>query len=293
MLKSMTGFGRDQLDREDYSLKIELKSVNSRYLDIHFRMPKLFNPYEDSMRQQISQTITRGKVDVFIEFHHRPGVGLTIEPNFDVAEKYLKAYRSIARHEHLSQDIPLDLLAQVPDILTVSESEVDETSLARDISHVLEHGLAQLDGMRRAEGENLKQDLLLRAELIKQAAARIEAIHPEILIKYRDLMKKRLDELLDQPQVIDNQRLEIELAIYAEKKDIQEELTRIGSHLNQFEDMISNGGEVGRTLDFLTQELNREINTIGSKSSGYDISREVIELKGQLDKIREQIQNVE
>lgn len=293
MLKSMTGFGRDQIERDDYSLKIEMKSVNSRYLDIHFRMPKLFNAYEELIRSRIAQSITRGKVDVFIEFRLRPGAGVTIEPNLDLAAKYMAAYRSIAKHEHLSQDIPLELLANVPDILSVSESDIDEESLQADIKLVLGNVLDQLDTMRKTEGENLKQDLKSRAGFIEQAAARIEAIHPQILRQYKEQMAKRLDELLEQPSVIDNERLEIELAIYAEKKDIQEELTRIASHLGQFDQILSDGGEVGRTLDFLSQELNREINTIGSKASGYDISREVIELKSQLDKIREQIQNVE
>ncbi|HHT21199.1 MAG TPA: YicC family protein [Tissierellia bacterium] len=293
MLKSMTGFGRHQIEREDYSLKIEMKSVNSRYLDIHFRMPKLFNAYEELMRNQIAQTIRRGKVDLFIEFHLRAGAGVTIEPNLDLAAKYVAAYRSIAKHEHLSQDIPMELLAAIPEMLSVTESDIDEESLQQDITAVLKTVLDQLDEMRSTEGQNLKQDLLNRAGYIEQAADRIAKKHPQILRQYKDQMAKRLQELIEQPEVIDNERLEIELAIYAEKKDIQEELTRIASHLGQFEQILSAGGEVGRTLDFLSQELNREINTIGSKASGYDISREVIELKSQLDKIREQIQNVE
>lgn len=293
MIKSMTGFGRDQLVREDYSLKIEMKSVNSRYLDIHFRMPKVFNAYEEFMRKKIAQKIVRGKVDVYIEFQLRPGAGLTIEPNLDVASKYISAYRTIARMEHLSQDIPMQLIATFPDLLNVSETDIDEESLKQGIEQVLDNVLNQLQGMRQAEGENLKSDLQSRAHLIGEAAERIKQMHPEILKIYKDQMAKRLDELLEQPNVIDNQRLEIELAIYAEKKDIQEELTRIDSHLKQFSEILDHGTEVGRTLDFLTQELNREINTIGSKAAGYEISREVIELKSQLDKIREQIQNVE
>lgn len=293
MLKSMTGFGRDQIEREDYSLKIEMKSVNSRYLDLHFRMPKLFYAFEDAMRRQISDTIGRGKVDIFLDFKLRPGAGVRISPNLELAAQYVQAFRAIAKREHMSSDIGLDLIVGLPDILEVSESEIDEASLGAELAAMLERVLQQLDGFRRTEGANLAIDLAHRADLIEAAAQRIKQRYPEILINYKDQMARRLEELLAQPQVIDNERLEIELAVYAEKKDIQEELTRIGSHLGQFRELLQSGGEVGRTLDFLTQELNREINTIGSKSAGYDISREVIELKGQLDKIREQIQNVE
>lgn len=293
MLKSMTGFGRSQVERADYSLKIEIKAVNSRYLDLHFRMPKVFHAFEDRMRRKIAETVVRGKLDIFIEFQHRPGAGLTIAPNLDVIAKYAHAYRMIASAERIGDNLTLQMLSSIPDALLVSENDMDEECLAQDLDWVLTGVLEQLDAMRQTEGENLRLDLLHRAQIIRDAIERIEAIHPQILRSYKDLMKKRLDELLLQPGVIDNERLEIELAIYAEKKDIQEELTRIRSHLGQFEELLHHGNEVGRTLDFLSQELNREINTIGSKSSGYDISREVIELKSQLDKIREQIQNVE
>lgn len=293
MLKSMTGFGRSQIDRDDYSLKVEMKTVNSRYLDIHFRMPKVFNAYEDAMRKTISEYLTRGKLDVFVEFQLRPGAGLTIEPNLDVIAKYAEAYRAIAESQGITTGVPLNLLTTIPDGLIVSESELDEERLGQDIEQVLSAALTQLDSMRTTEGENLRQDLLTRSLAIREAVARIEQRHPEILVSYKEQMQRRIEELLLQPNIIDNERLEIELAIYAEKKDIQEELTRIHSHLGQFEELLTQGQEVGRTLDFLSQELNREINTIGSKSSGYEISREVIELKSQLDKIREQIQNVE
>ena len=293
MLKSMTGFGRSQVDREDYSLKIEIKAVNSRYLDLHFRMPKVFHAFEDRMRRKIAGTVVRGKLDIFIEFQHRPGAGLTIAPNLDVIAKYAHAYRMIASAERIGDNLTLQMLSAIPDALLVSENDMDEERLEQDLDLVLTGVLEQLDTMRQTEGENLRLDFLHRAQIIRDAVERIEAIHPQILRNYKDLMKKRLDELLLQPGVVDNERLEIELAIYAEKKDIQEELTRIRSHIGQFEELLHQGNEVGRTLDFLSQELNREINTIGSKSSGYDISREVIELKSQLDKIREQIQNVE
>lgn len=293
MLKSMTGFGRDQLEREDYSLKIELRAVNSRYLDLNFRMPKLFFAWEDAMRQQITQRVARGKLDIYVDFQMRPGAGVEISPNSSLAAKYVAAYQALAQANGLDDRIGLELLVRVPDILRVSETELDEDSLQADLKTLLDHCLEQLDAMRLTEGENLKQDLLYRAQQIEQAVAQIEAVHPEILMRYKDQMHKRLEELSLQPGVIDNERLEIELAIYAEKKDIQEELTRIHSHLGQFYEIIASGSEVGRTLDFLSQELNREINTIGSKSSGYEISREVIALKSQLDKIREQLLNVE
>lgn len=293
MLNSMTGFGRHQIETALYTLKLEIKSVNTRFLDLHFRMPKYFYAFEEQMRKQISSRLKRGKIDVYVDFQLKAQESIQISANFDLMDKYHTLYNSIIQRYALKDHLSLRDLVMIDQAINVQENEPDETAFAADLTDVLQHALDQLQFMRRMEGEALAEDLLNHAAELKQRVTLIEGQHKEILSAYKDQMAKRITDLLEDKSLLNEERLEIELAIYAERKDISEELTRIRSHLMQLEELLHVDNEVGRTLDFLAQELGREINTIGSKSSGYPITKEVIDMKSLLDKIREQIQNVE
>lgn len=293
MLNSMTGFGKEQLETELYTMKLEMKSVNSRFLDLHFRMPKYFYAFEDQMRKQITARLKRGKVDVYVDFQLKAQESLKITVNYSLMDKYHTLYQEIIQRYGLKESMALRDMILIDQAIQVEETQPDETVFAKDLEQVLGAALDDMLQMRRSEGVVLEQDLRNNAYELKQRVERIEAMHQEILSAYKEQMQKRITDLMEDKTLLSEERLDIELAIYAERKDISEELTRIRSHLIQLDELLQTPGEVGRTLDFLAQELGREINTIGSKSSGYPITKEVIDMKGLLDKIREQIQNVE
>lgn len=293
MLNSMTGFGRHQEETSLYNLKLEIKSVNSRFLDLHFRMPKYFYAFEEQMRKQISARLKRGKIDIYIDFQLKAQESLQISANYDLMDKYHNLYQEIIKRFALKDTLALRDMILIDQAISVQENEPDEKTFARDLKYGLDQALDKLILMRASEGEALARDLCKNADALKQRVAQIESMHQEILRAYKEHMAKRITDLLEDKSLLSEERLEIELAIYAERKDIAEELTRIRSHLIQLDELLQSDMEVGRTLDFLAQELGREINTIGSKSSGYPITKEVIDMKSLLDKIREQIQNVE
>lgn len=289
---SMTGYGRGLIQNEDLRLKIEMRSVNSRYLDLNFRMPKILFPLEDKMRSRISRRLQRGKVDLFIELRLIGKEQGSLRVREGLLQQYLQIFDDLYIQGRLGSKPDPTSLAMLPDLFEIEEQS--ETSwLEEPVLLALEEALEGMRQMRRNEGEHLRSELHTKAKELKGKLAELHQMYPNILEQYREAMEQRVREILSREDLLSQERLEIELAIFAERKDIAEELSRIDSHLQQLFLILAEGGGVGRKLDFLAQELGREINTIGSKASGYAISNTVIDMKSLLEQIREQVQNLE
>ena len=288
----MTGYGRSVLALGGREITVELKAVNNRYLDCSVRLPRIFSFAEDAIRQRVKQAGARGKVDVFVTVNMEASDDVDIRVNRPVLEGYLAAMRSIAADYEVRDDISVCALSRLPDVFTVEKADLDEEAAVRDLLTVTDEALAAFNAMREREGEALAADLRSRAETILGYVAHIEQRSPETLAEYRQRLADRMTEVLENPQ-LDESRILTEAAIYADKIAVDEETVRLRSHLGQLETMLENGGPIGRKLDFLMQEMNREINTVGSKCSDLDLARTVVEVKAELEKIREQMQNIE
>ncbi|MCK5762868.1 MAG: YicC family protein [Clostridiales bacterium] len=293
MINSMTGYGQGNAQNEDFKLNIEMKSVNNRYLDINIRLPRKFNPFEEMIKDIIKSRISRGKVDVFINIAKSEREDVTITPDFPLLERYVEAYQQIIDRFELKDKVDLGKLLRNQDILIVEDKELDEEEAVITIKEALNMAVNGLIGMRQREGEKLKLDIIEKTDRINIVLEEIRKIAPEISVKYKEKMHLRITELLDQIEDYDEERLNMEVAVFADKKDINEEIVRLDSHFSQLNDLLIIDEPVGRKLDFLLQEVNREVNTIGSKSPDFDISNYVVEIKSELEKIREQIQNIE
>ncbi len=292
MLSSMTGYGRVKAETDQQEITVEVRSVNHRYLDLNIKVPRIYGFLEDKIKPVLTSQLVRGKVDVFVSVRAKDGADIKISPNMAVLDGYMAALRSISEHFGVSCEVDALDLARLPDALASEKEEADQEELTSGVISVLEQALAEHGAMRRREGEALCRDILARADLIAALVDAIEKRSPESVEEYRQRLAARMAELLDGSE-LQEQRILSEAAVFADKVAVTEELVRLRSHLVQLKAMVSGEKAVGRKLDFLVQELNREANTIGSKANDYEIAKTVVELKAEIEKIREQIQNLE
>lgn len=290
-MKSMTGFGRASLESNGKNYIIEIKTVNNKYSDITVKSPKRLSFMEDKIRKQIANRITRGKVEVSVSFFDFSNKSKNVVLNKEIAKEYIKQLREIADENNLSENISVVEIAKLPDILNSIDSDNDE-EIAGEALQCLNMALDSLIEMRKTEGENIKQDLLVRIERVQNLVDKIAENSKGIVEEYVSKLEKRVKEIL-KTDVVDENRIAQEAVIYADKTSIEEELTRLDSHIVQFKELVNSDGPVGKKLDFMIQEMNRETNTIGSKAGSGEITKAVIDLKVELEDIREQIQNIE
>lgn len=294
MIYSMTGFGRGEFSNEAFDVTLEIKSVNNRYCDIIIKMPKKLNVFEDRMKNKIKARLSRGRIDVYVNLEEKAYDNYEVSANFEVLDKYVKVYKEIQSRYGIKDDLNLSMLTRVQEGIEVSYLERGEEDYWLAIEPAIDQAIDRIVAMRALEGEQLRSDILSKVANIKNTLSSIEEHTPRIVENYRAKTRERIsDLLLDMKAEIDEMRLANEIAIYADKTNINEEIVRIYSHLEQIDTILTSTEPVGRKLDFLVQELNREINTIGSKSPDIDISNLVIELKSDIEQIREQIQNIE
>ncbi len=293
MAKSMTGFGIGEFKDQYYNLSVECKTINHKYLDINPRIPRKLSFLEDKLRFLIKDHLGRGRVDIFVKFETVTSVGSQLVYDAELAKQYYHILKNIKSDFGLEEPIsPVDI-AKFPDVVKITEAEDDEEILWNMLSDAANKALENLCNMRIIEGKKLENDILARADLLERAVCDLEKYTDTIEKEYKDKLYARISELLDDPKVVDEYRLAQEVAIYADKSNITEEIVRFKSHINQLRDTVTADESVGRKMDFLIQEMNREVNTIGSKSSDVSIANLVINMKAELEKIREQVQNIE
>ena len=288
----MTGYGRSVETRSGREFTVEVRSVNNRYLDCAVRLPRLVAFGEDAVKQAVKNTISRGKVDVYVSVRSEGGEQGTVTLNTALAEGYLAAMRQMAETFGLENDVKVSDLSRLPEVFTVDKPEVDEEALLADLMAVTNEALVGYDAMRTTEGAALDHDLRSRGARILELVGQVEKQSPKTVSDYRARLEAKLREVLANT-AIDESRILTEAAIFADKVAVDEETVRLRSHLNQMNAMLDAGGAVGRKLDFLLQEMNREANTIGSKCTDVAVARIVVDIKAELEKIREQVQNVE
>ncbi len=292
MIKSMTGYGRAVETVDGREFTVELRSVNNRYLDCSVRLPRILSFGEDAVKQAVKASISRGKVDVFITVHTQEGDQLQVTLNTNVLQGYLDAMKQMVSEYGVADDIGAAALSRLPEVFSVERPQVDEEKLLQDMMSVVNKALESYDAMRCTEGQALAQDLRNRGNTILQLVAQVEQGNAQTVIDYRTRLENKLREVLENT-AIDESRILTEAAIFADKVAVDEETVRLRSHLDQMNTMLDNGGAVGRKLDFLLQEMNRETNTIGSKCTDVKLARIVVDIKAELEKIREQTQNIE
>lgn len=292
MIKSMTGFGRCEFTDEKRKFTVELKSVNHRYLDVTIKMPKKLNFFESSIRALLKEYIERGKVDVYITYEDYTEDNYALKYNASLAAQYLNYLNSMAEEFGLENDIRVSNLSRYPDVLVMEEQDVDEKELWDGLEHALRGACEQFVASRIKEGENLKGDLIDKLDDMISYVDFIEKRSPQIMEEYRRRLEDKIKEILGDRQM-DDGRIATEVTIYADKICVDEETVRLRSHINTTKDTLLEGGSIGRKLDFIAQEMNREANTILSKANNIEISDTGINLKTSIEKVREQIQNIE
>ena len=292
MVRSMTGYGRAKQERNGRSITVEVRSVNNRYLDCTVKMPRAYIFAEDAMKALVQKSISRGKVDVFVTMDAVEADQTVVQVNEPLARSYYEALTRLQKMFVLSNDLSPVALAKFPDVLTVTKAEEDLETLAEDICQVTDAALAAYNRMRSVEGVKLAEDIAGRADTIERTVARVEAQSPQTVSAYRERLESKMREVLAST-TIDEARILTETAIFADKIAVDEETVRLHSHLSQLRDMLRGDEPVGRKLDFLIQEINRECNTIGSKCSDLTITQDVVNMKAEVEKIREQVQNIE
>ena len=292
MIKSMTGYGRAVETVNGREFTVELRSVNNRYLDCGVKLPRALSFAEEAVKQVVKNSISRGKVDVFISLRSENGTDAKVTLNTGMVEGYLAAMKQMASNYPVVNDISVSLISKMPEVFTVEKPEVDEEQLLSDLMQVVSAALAGYDAMRCTEGKALENDLRSRGATIEELVSQVEAGNAQTVIDYRTRLENKLKEVLTNTN-IDESRILTEAAIFADKVAVDEETVRLRSHLQQMYAMLSTGGAVGRKLDFLLQEMNREANTIGSKCTDVRLARIVVDIKAELEKIREQTQNIE
>ena len=288
----MTGYGRGEAANADYRLIIEIKAVNHRFLELSVRLPKQLNPLEDTVKKAIQGRLNRGKVDVFISLEEAESKQNALKVDTDLAIVYHKALVQVADCCQISPTVDARTVALFPGVVSLEKEEADLEALLPVLEDALNQALAALLAMREAEGASLQADLLSRNRNIAALVDAVRTAAPDVVATYAKKLRQRMEELLGEV-VLDEARLANEVAFFADKSDISEELARMESHLRQFEGALGAGESIGRKLEFILQEMNREINTIGSKANDLFLSQQVIEAKSELEKMREQVQNVE
>ncbi len=293
LIKSMTGYGRAVETVNGREFTVELRSVNNRYLDCAVRLPRILSFGEDAVKQAVKQSISRGKVDVFISVRSEGGSDETqISLNKPVLEGYLAAMRQMTQEFGVADDISVSTVSRLPEVFSIEKPQLDEEQLLADLMFAVHKALESYDAMRCAEGQALDKDLRSRGETILGYVAQVEQGNAQTVVDYRARLEAKLKEVLENT-AIDESRILTEAAIFADKVAVDEETVRLRSHLEQMNTMLTVGGAVGRKLDFLLQEMNRETNTIGSKCTDVRLARIVVDIKAELEKIREQTQNIE
>lgn len=292
MIKSMTGYGSAKGTVEGIEVCVELKSVNNKFLDTSVRLPRSFLFAEETVKSAVMSHITRGKVDVFVTVDSSMADDMVVKVNEPLLKGYIAALEQIAKENDLLNDITAMSVSRFPDVLNVEKKELDAEAVAAGIRNIAEQALCDFDAMRIREGAKLKEDVLAKLETIEKLVTVIETESPKTVEEYREKLRQKLLEVLG-TSGIDETRIVTEAAIFADKVAVDEETVRLRSHMAQLRTMLDGGSPIGRKIDFLLQEFNREANTTGSKCQNADIAHVVVDLKSEIEKIREQIQNIE
>lgn len=290
MIRSMTGYGRGKYSIDGREYTIEVKAVNNRYCDISVKLPRSISYLEEKIKQEVSNVVSRGKVDVFVTFYNNSTKGKKIRFNNELASIYIDELRKMANENNINQEIQVTEISKFPDVLTI-ENEEDEELIWNELQNPLKEALDGFIAMKQAEGEKLYEDISRRIEKINGIVEIISENSTRLIKEYIVKLEERIKELMD-TENIDENRLAMETVIYADKSSVEEEITRLKSHISQFKKML-NENVSGKKIDFLIQEMNRETNTIGSKSASIDITNMVIDIKTEIEDIREQVQNIE
>ena len=290
MIRSMTGYGRGKYSIDGREYTIEVKAVNNRYCDISVKLPRSISYLEEKIKQEVSNVVSRGKVDVFVTFYNNSTKGKKIRFNNELASIYIDELRKMANENNINQEIQVTEISKFPDVLTI-ENEEDEELIWNELQNPLKEALDGFIAMKQAEGEKLYEDILRRIEKINGIVEIISENSTRLIKEYIVKLEERIKELMG-TENIDENRLAMETVIYADKSSVEEEITRLKSHISQFKKML-NENVSGKKIDFLIQEMNRETNTIGSKSASIDITNMVIDIKTEIEDIREQVQNIE
>ncbi len=291
-MKSMTGYGRNEAVIDGKKIACEIKSVNHRYSDYNIKVPRNFGFLEDRIRRLAAEKIKRGKIDIYVSIEYCEQADRQIFLNEELASEYLNALNALGEKFNLVNDISLMRVAHLPDIFRTERRQEDEEELWEQVRSVAEGALEAFSAMREREGERISEDLKKRIQYMRTIAAKIEKRSPETVKEYEEKLYSKIKEVLENHDV-DESRILTEVALFADKVAINEELVRLSSHFDEFEKILESNDAAGRRLDFLIQEINREINTTGSKANDIEIARDVVELKSETEKLREQVQNIE
>lgn len=292
MIKSMTGFGRSEIVKGNSKISVEIKSVNHRYLEAGIKMPKKLNVFESRMRDLLKKYATRGKIDIFINYEDDSESQVNLKFNQNIADEYMAIFNNMSEKYNLKNDMTVGGLARFPEVITMDEVQEDEEELWHFIEEAMKAALEQFVNTRILEGENLKKDLLGKLDHMEELVAFVEKRSPEIMKEYRSKLESKVKELLGDT-TIDESRIATEVIIYADKICVDEETVRLRSHIEHARKCLNEDGGIGRKMDFIAQEMNREANTTLSKANDIEISNAAIDLKTEIEKVREQIQNIE
>lgn len=293
MIKSMTGFGRGACEDKIHSFKVEIKAVNHRYNDISVKMPRHISYLEEKIKKMVKEKINRGKVDVYINLDYSEDSSTEIKVNIPLAKSYKAAFEQVSNELGLMDGVDLSNILSISDIIKTEKKEIDEDIIWNSLKEALEIALLDISKMKKTEGQALKLDMEKRLKLIETIVLDIEKRSPKLVEDYKNKLSQRVEALLDQDMEIYEERIAQEVVFFADKSNIDEEIVRLKSHISQFSTILDEGELIGRKLDFLIQEMNREINTVGSKANDMYISQDVVEVKSEIEKIREQVQNLE
>ncbi len=293
LIKSMTGYGKGESSNDLYKFKVEIKAVNHRYNDIIIKMPRHISYLEETIKKIIKDKISRGKVDVYINLEYINESAVDVKVDIPLAKSYMKSLLDLTRELELDDNIRLNNILSISEVIRTERKELDEDLIWGVLKIALNDALDNILNMRLAEGLELKNDILVKLSNIEYLVNQIEQRSPYVVQDYKERLRERISSLLDDNIVLDEERLTNEVVFFADKSSIDEELVRLASHIKQFRSILDEDESIGRKLDFLIQEFNREINTIGSKANDITITKFVVDLKAELEKIREQIQNIE
>ena len=291
-MNSMTGFGRAEAEKYGHKITIELKSVNHRFLDLNIRLPRYLTFLEDELRRLLKSRLARGRVDVFVNYEATESKGKSVKLDMEIAKGYVEAASRLAAETGVDNDLTASTLLRLPEVISFDEAENDEQELREVLTTAADCAIDKLILARRAEGERIAADILARVDTLADIRGRIAEREPLVVADYREKLRARLEEYLEGSE-IDANRFEQEILYFTDKASITEELVRLNSHFVQLRQLAASEKESGRSLDFLVQELNREFNTIGSKASDTTITKAVLEAKAEVERIREQVQNIE
>ena len=292
MVKSMTGYGRSQQIADGMNITVEIKSVNHKYFEFNARVPRTFGFLEEKLKSFTQSLVSRGKIECFVSIEMPENENVEVSVNYALAEGYINALKALCEKYSLREDVSVTSISRYPDVLTVHKLPEDEEKIWQAVKTVASEAIDSFISMREKEGEKLCSDILSRADAIIECVEFIEKRSPQTVTEYNEKLKNRIRELIGDVSV-DEQRLLQEAAIYADKIAVAEETVRLRSHISQLREMFDSTDAVGRKMDFLVQEINREANTIGSKAQDVEITRRVLTIKGEVEKIREQVQNIE